>query len=376
MQGRVSSRVAWACAVLCSWSTLSCGNSDESKQPSAARGSKSDGAPSAERGRGDGDQSAASSGEQGAASDAEQSPARGAGERPAGDSAEPSPGAPPSEAEGSAPGSQPSGAACAARAVAGAPGVHFHHVHFNTQDPSADLKFFELFLDAPPEEFCRPEGQGAPTLATRTERGWFLYSQVADAPDPALNTYLEHVGWINPDPNAELQRLVQLGAPRYPVGRAQCQTAFDGDQACNNFWFYLLAPSGARIEVARGPGPALTGFGHVHLIMGVDFAFFQTALGPNFAEMAIDMVNHTDVALTEDILANEQVTETRGKPIDHLGYSTTDLEGEKERILAAGLTLAEDISFKPEFGFRSFFLKSEKGIWIELVEDTAFSFPQ
>jgi catechol 2,3-dioxygenase-like lactoylglutathione lyase family enzyme len=265
----------------------------------------------------------------------------------------------------------PSTAACTARNVSGAAGVHFHHVHFNTVDPNADLAFYEKYFGSKPVDFC--SGGGHTTKATQTERGWFLYTKVASPPDPRLNTYLEHIGWIHPDPNAELMRLTQLGAPQYPVGRAQCESAFAGQMACNNYWFYLQAPSGARVEVAKGPGPATMGFGHVHLIMGVDFPWFSTVTNGAFKDKVLDMVNHTDVALEENILDTEMVVETRGKPIDHLGYSTIDLDAEKERILAAGLTLAEDISFKPEFGFRSFFLKSSKGIWIEIVEDSPFA---
>jgi hypothetical protein len=66
------------------------------------------------------------------------------------------------------------------------------------------------------------------------------------------------------------------------------------------------------------------------------------------------------------------ITETRGKPIDHIGYSTTDLEGERQRIMDEGIRIEEDIAFKPELGFRSFFVKSPKGIWVELLEDTRF----
>jgi hypothetical protein len=264
------------------------------------------------------------------------------------------------------------GGKCAARAVAGAAGVHFHHVHFNTVDPSADLDFYQKYLGAKAVDFCRGDAQSPPTRATQTERGYFLYTKVATAPDPRLNTYLEHIGWIHPDPNAELERLVQLGAPRFPVGRAQCESAFAGEMACNDYWFYLQAPSGARIEVAKGPGPATSGFGHVHLIMGIDYPFFETATGGALKNKVLDLVNHTDVALEENILDSEMVVETRGKPIDHLGYSTVNLDAEKARILEAGLTLAEDISFKPEYGFRSFFLKSAKGVWIELVEDSPF----
>ncbi len=259
---------------------------------------------------------------------------------------------------------------CDPRKASGAAGVHFHHVHFNTVDPNADLEFYQKNFGSKSVDFC--QGGGQSTKATQTERGYFLYTKVASPADPRLNTYLEHIGWIHPDPNAELQRLVQLGATRFPVGRSQCESAFAGQMACNDYWFYLQAPSGARVEVAKGPGPAPMGFGHVHLIMGVDFTFFETVIGGGFKNKVIDMVNHTDVALQENILDTEMVVETRGKPIDHLGYSTTDLDAEKARILAAGLTLAEDISFKAEFGFRSFFVKSEKGIWIELVEDSPF----
>jgi catechol 2,3-dioxygenase-like lactoylglutathione lyase family enzyme len=260
---------------------------------------------------------------------------------------------------------------CMKRAVSGQPGVHFHHLHFNSTDPDADLEFYEKYLGAKSVDFCS-DGK-TPTRATQTERGYFLYTKVATAPDPRLNTYLEHIGWIHPDPNAELERLVQLGAPRFPVGRAQCESAFAGEMACNDYWFYLQAPSGARVEVAKGPGPATMGFGHVHLIMGVDYSFFETATAGAFKNKVIDMVNHTDVALMENILDDEMVVETRGKPIDHIGYSTIDLDAEKARVVAAGLTVAEDISFKSEYGFRSFFLKSEKGIWIEMVEDAPFT---
>jgi hypothetical protein len=265
--------------------------------------------------------------------------------------------------------------ACARRPVEGDPLMRFHHVHFNTVDPEADLAFFETFFGNAPVEFCRDERSDAATRATKTERGYFLYTKVETPPDPALNTYLEHVGYIHPSPNEELLRLVELGAPLYPEGRAQCPEAFAGQMACGTggYWFYLLAPSGARIEVARGPGPATSGFGHVHLIMGVDLTWFGTVTGGAYTGGAIDMVNHTAVALQESILANEMVVETRGKPIDHLGYSTTDLEAAKARIMEAGIAIEEDISFKPEFGFESFFVKDAKGIWVEIVADSPFA---
>lgn len=274
-------------------------------------------------------------------------------------------------------GSRTAEAPCAPRPVAGSAEVHFHHIHFNTQDPSEDLAFFETFLAAPAVEFCTDAAGERVTRATRTERGWLLYTRVAEPPDPALNTYLEHVGWIHPSPTEELLRLVALGVTLYPEGRAQCAEAAAGTMACGvggfpDYYFYLEAPSGARIEVARGPGPATAGFGHVHLIQGVDLSLFATLSDGAYANGAIDMVNHTDVSLTEDRLQSETVVDTRGKPIDHIAYSTTDLEAAKARIEAAGIDIAEDIAFRAEYGFRSFFVRSPKGVWVEMVEDSPF----
>jgi hypothetical protein len=157
-------------------------------------------------------------------------------------------------------------------------------------------------------------------------------------------------------------------------GRAQCSSAAEGLAPCGlgGYWFYLEAPSGARIEVARGPGPASMGFGHVHIIQGEDMTFYATVTDGAYADGAIDMVNHTTVSLTEDRLATETVVETRGKPIDHLAYSTTDLAAAKARIMAAGIAIEEDVSFKAEYGFESFFVKSPAGIWVEIVADSPF----
>lgn len=261
---------------------------------------------------------------------------------------------------------------CEPRSVEPSTGIHFHHVHFNTVDPAKDLDFYEKFFDATAVPFCNDKDKKPHTHATKTERGWFLYTRVDTPPDMKLNTYLEHIGWITPDPAGELERLVALGAPRYPVGRAQCDTAFDGTAPCAGYWFYLVAPSGARVEVALGPGPATSGYGHVHLVMGEDYNFFETVTNGALQNQVIDGVNHTDAALVEDVLANEMVVDTRGKPIDHIGYSTSNLEAERDRIKAAGIAIAEDITFKPEFGFRSFFVESPKGTWLELVEDSQF----
>jgi hypothetical protein len=359
---------AWSCVVLLGLTTA-CGDGVDKGAPAskpsagsprATAGSSGGGASGASGSAGRGGASSLPVHDAGAGSDAGESP-RDAGAAGAG-----------ADADAALP---PAGIDCAPRTVAGDATLHFHHVHFNTVHADQDLELFEKLFGTETIEWCKDRQTGAATWATKTDRGYFLYSEVAVAPDPTLNTYLEHVGWLHPNPNMELLRLVALDAPLYPPIRAQCPEAAMGQIACGfgGYWFYLQAPSGARIEVALGPGPATSGFGHVHMIMGADLTWLETVTNGAFRDGAIDMVNHTDISLEESILANEMVVETRGKPIDHIAYSTTALEAERDRLLAAGITLAEDITYKPSFGFRSFFLKDAKGIWYEIVEDSAFA---
>lgn len=264
--------------------------------------------------------------------------------------------------------------ACDARPLDGDDTVmHFHHVHMNSSDPEADIAFFEQYYPTRPIDFCE-RSDGEITRAVSTERAYLLFTQVDEPPDPTPNTYLEHIGWSHPDPAGELQRLAMLGAPLSPEGRGQCDTAAAGEAPCNDYWFYLTAPNGARAEIARGPGPATMGFGHVHVIMGEDFGFFERVSAGAFHDNAIGEVNMINSLAPEDLLAEYDVVDTRGKPIDHLAYSTLDLEAARDRIVdEEGIELAEDISFKPDYGFRSFFVKSPKGTWLEIVEDAPYA---
>ena len=269
---------------------------------------------------------------------------------------------------------------CAPRKVAGTPEMHFHHVHFNTADPEADIGFFEKFFNAKPETFCSDEAGKPVTRATKTERGWFLYNKVATPPDDRMNTYMEHIGWVQSMPGPEFERQRSLGIMFDEAGRAQCPEAAMGMGPCvlpglgTPYYYYTEVPNGARVEVALGPGPATSGFGHVHFVIGEDLDFFnKVSDGKNVgANRAIDEVNHINSLLDESILAQEMVVDSRDKPIGHLAYSTTDLEAAKTRIMSMGITIAEDISVKEEYGFRSFFVRAPKGSWLEIVEDSRF----
>jgi len=266
--------------------------------------------------------------------------------------------------------------------TAGDAQLHFHHVHFNSPDPSKDIEFFMKFYGGMPIDFCKDAASGEPTPAVQTERGYFLFTRVAAPADPTLNSELDHVGFAHMSPTMELQRLMALDAPLWPVEddgnniTGQCKDVMMGTACFSGTFFYTQTPSGARIEVSNSPGPSTSGFAHIHLKGPLD-SFFTQVLGPALKPMMganaaanVDGVNITNTLL--NMFEPMPPMETKGKPIDHLAYSTTDLKANYDRIKGAGIEIADEIAMRPEYGFKSFFVKSPQGIWIEIVEDTPF----
>jgi hypothetical protein len=274
----------------------------------------------------------------------------------------------------------PTTLACAPRMVtAGDAQLHFHHIHFNSPDPAKDVEFFMKFYGGKPIDFCKDAASGQATPAVQNDRGYFLFTRVAEPADPTLDSELDHVGFASTSPTMELQRLMAMDAPLWPVMddgnniTGQCKDVMMGTACFSGTFFYTQLPSGARIEVSNSPGPSTSGFSHVHL-KGPLPDFFSQVLGPAL-KMGRDSVHVDGVNITNTLLNMFEPMppkETKGKPIDHLAYSTTDLKSHYDRIKAAGIEIADEIAMRPEYGFKSFFVKSPQGIWVEIVEDTPF----
>ncbi|HTU61947.1 MAG TPA: VOC family protein [Polyangiales bacterium] len=252
--------------------------------------------------------------------------------------------------------------------------LHMHHIHFNTQDPAASVAFVQKFFNATPFDYCK-DASGVATPAAKTDRAYFLYSKVNAAPSNMRLNRLAHVGYLEADVAGELKRLLELDVPL--ADTTVCATAAMGTP-CNTGpvqWFYVDMPESARFEIATGPGPATSGFGHIHLV-APDYSFFQKVLGdalqdPN-GNPHVDQVNMVASGRTGVLDNTIMYEDTRGAAIDHVGFSTGDLEGTLERIEAAGVKIEEPISLKPEFGFRSFMVRSTEGIWLEILEGDGF----
>jgi predicted enzyme related to lactoylglutathione lyase len=254
--------------------------------------------------------------------------------------------------------------------------LHMHHIHFNATDPDANIAFIEKFFNGRADDFCSDEASSRTTRALKTERAYFLYTKTASAPPSMRNTRLAHVGFNTMDVTAELERMLALNVPL--ADEEACATARQG-MPCNTgptLWFYVETPEGARFEVASGPGPAKSGFGHIHLVAPT-YDFYQKVLGSALKDVGLPTVNVDDVNITNSgrsgmLVDGVQYVPTRGTVLDHIAYSTTDLEATLKRIQDAGVKIEEPISFKPEYGFRSFFVQSAEAVWVEIVEDAAY----
>lgn len=252
--------------------------------------------------------------------------------------------------------------------------LHMHHIHWNTQDPTAAAAFVDKYFKAATFDYCK-DAAGQATQASKTERAYFLYTKVNAPPTNQRLNRLAHVGYINADVAGELKRLNDLKVPL--ADSSVCATAAMGTP-CNTGpvqWFYVDMPESGRFEIATGPGPATSGFGHIHLVMP-DYSFFQKVLGdalqdPN-GNPNVDQVNMVASGRTGVLDTTITYQDTKGAAVDHVGFSTGDLEGTQKRIEAAGIKIEEPISFKPEFGFRSFMVRSNEGIWLEILEGDGF----
>ncbi len=267
-------------------------------------------------------------------------------------------------------------APCAPRPVVADDGaLRMHHVHFNTRDPAASIAFVERFFSATAIDFCTDEAGSRVTRAAKTERAYFLYTPVDAPPSDMRLNRLAHIGFNTPDVEAELTRLLTLDAPL--ADASVCATAAQGTP-CNTFtvqWFYVDNDEGARFEIASGPGPSQSGFAHLHLVEP-SYPFFEDVLGAALQDPRgtphVDGVNMVDSGRSGVLDPNIVYEDTRGAAVDHVGFSTTDLEGAQDRIEAAGIAIEEPISFKDDYGFRSFMLRSPEGVWVEIVEDSPF----
>lgn len=271
--------------------------------------------------------------------------------------------------------------------------VHFHHVHLNVVDATASLNFYRDIFGGVPVKYNNR------TDAIFTERSFFLFNVVPQAPAWDLNTGIWHLGWGGVDGPREYNTLtgkgVQFQTPVSPLG--------------NYHYMYAFGPDKELLEVWTGYQNHR--YGHVHLMspdpVGTVRWYAQTLgigikpqtlpagtpppaagappfipePGPTSAGSgALEPVDNTNIIVFRQPTATpvpplwagnspvSAIQPTKGRAVDHIAFSYRRIQPIFDRMKKAGVTIAEPISLKPEFGFRSFFIVGPDQVLIEIVE--------
>jgi catechol 2,3-dioxygenase-like lactoylglutathione lyase family enzyme len=271
------------------------------------------------------------------------------------------------------------------QSVPAVPPAHFHHVHLNATDPASAILFYTSKFKAREESFA---GLGD---AVWTGDSWLLFTKV-DAPPPSeLLSGIWHIGWGAEDMQSTYQQQLARGT-RFATPITDISDMVGGNRPF--FYAYVDGPDHVLIELntARHHN-----FGHVHLFsadppaagawyaqqLGVR-SLTQTAKrvyqGVQIAPAAFVTADHVSMIIYPveylEAVAPEtwqarggKFASTRGRVVDHLGFSVDDLDAALARMRNHGVKVTAEPRSIAGGRIRSAFVEGPDQVAIELIQD-------
>ena len=258
------------------------------------------------------------------------------------------------------------------------PGVSFHHVHLNSLDPDKAIDFYTRTFDV------TRKTNVAGFDGVQSENMFLLFNRVKAAPSATLESAIWHFGWGSTAMEADYPRHVANGISFHtPMTKLGSGLLFA----------YMKAPDGALVEINTSNTRA---FIHVHLYSAaplctadwyvknlgamtrstreregscqVPFAAPTEPLGVIRSPSAT--VRFGDVSLI--IYPRQQpkdLVSPRGRVIDHIALSVSDLDATLEGLKSGGVKLLEAPYRFGRSGGRAALVEGPDAIAIELVEE-------
>lgn len=241
------------------------------------------------------------------------------------------------------------------------PKAHFHHIHLNSTDPAAAIDFYK-------RKFY-------------WDKSWILFTKVKDAPPSEIVSAIWHFGWGAEDMPATYKKQIDSGTKfETPITDI---SDLVGKPAGSFFFAYVDGPDHALIELNTAPHHH---FGHVHLLSEDPIAAGQWYkkhfgipgyIGPRtariyrgvhvepVASLTMDNVNIIIYPVEyardamPDLWKDRQGFEpTKGRVVDHLAFSVSNLHETLERLRKNGVRVMD-----------GGFIEGPDRIRIELVEE-------
>ena len=252
--------------------------------------------------------------------------------------------------------------------------VNFHHIHLNVTDRDSTIAYYQKYFGATQIKYRERVD------ALFTEKSFLLMNLVDTAPPTHLGSSLWHIGWSGVDGQSEFDWRVNEGIAVHtnitPLG--------------DNFWMYFLGPEKEVIEVYTGNKNHR--FEHIHLLSSdVDktMNWFESNLGflPVYKEAKqwqnnelrwkwnLLTVNNINIIVfgkpveEEAWWTNEEIKPTDGSSIDHIGFSTENIEFLMKKMRSDGLDIVHNIKIDSIHGMKSFFVRGPDSLLVEIVEE-------
>ncbi|MDC6391157.1 VOC family protein [Maribacter sp. PR1] len=252
--------------------------------------------------------------------------------------------------------------------------VNFHHIHLNVTDRDSTIAYYQKYFGATQIKYRERVD------ALFTEKSFLLMNLVDTAPPTHLGSSLWHIGWSGVDGQSEFDWRVNEGIAVHtnitPLG--------------DNFWMYFLGPEKEVIEVYTGNKNHR--FEHIHLLSSdVDktMNWFESNLGflPVYKEAKqwqnnelrwkwnLLTVNNINIIVfgkpveEESWWTNEEIKPTDGSSIDHIGFSTENIEFLMKKMKFDGLDIVHNIKIDSIHGMKSFFVRGPDSLLVEIVEE-------
>ncbi|MGH9769274.1 MAG: VOC family protein [Blastocatellia bacterium] len=270
------------------------------------------------------------------------------------------------------------------------PEAHFHHLHLNTRDPKGAIDFYTSKFDCEKAKFA------GLLDAVRAQKSWLLFNKVEKAPPWELTSAIWHFGWGAEDMKATYEKQVAAGT-KFFTPLTDISDIGGNTGATGQFYYaYVESPDKALIEINTAPHHR---FGHLHLFSADPIAagewyakyfgarrrstrapsreprFYRgVQIGPSMS-LTMDNVNiiiypieYPKKAYPEHWKGKTEIESTKGRVVDHVGFSFANLSEALEKMRKDGVKVTDEIRSIGGGKIKYAFIEGPDKIRIELIE--------
>ncbi|MEK6303058.1 MAG: VOC family protein [Acidobacteriota bacterium] len=271
--------------------------------------------------------------------------------------------------------------------------AHFHHLHLNTTDPQAAINFYTSKFDSEKARFAGlVDGVWA-------QKSWMLFTKVGSPPPWELTSAVWHFGWGAEDMKATYQKQLDSGTKFFtPLTDI---SDIGGNRGATGLFYYayVQGPDHALIELNTAQHHR---FGHLHLFsedpvsagewymkhLGAirrsntppsrEPRFYRDVpIGPSMS-LTMDNVNliiypiaYSRKVYPEHWKNQTEMSSTKGRVVDHVGFSVDDLSVSVEKLRKDGVKVTDEIRSLAGGKVKFAFIEGPDKMRIELVEGLA-----